>query len=75
MKFTVLVYSRPDYSRCWASGIMSVAQTQPVRPVTHTFSYYAQYSAHESSLVPWTEHNILTTFNDYLLYKRTVRQD
>ena len=43
-----------------ASGIMSVAQTQSVRPVTHTFSYYAQYSAHESSLVPWTEHNILT---------------
>ena len=35
-----------------ASGIMSVAQTQPVRPVTHTFSYYAQYSAHESLLVP-----------------------
>jgi len=35
-----------------ASGIMSVTQTQPVRPVTHTFSYYAQYSAHESSLVP-----------------------
>ena len=33
-----------------ASGIMSVAQTQPVRPVTHTFSYYAQYSAHESLL-------------------------
>jgi len=31
---------------------MFVAQTQPVRPVTHTFSYYAQYSAHESSLVP-----------------------
>ena len=45
-----------------AAGLwhMSVAQTQPVRPVTHTFSYYAQYSAHESSLVPWTEHNILT---------------
>jgi len=38
----------------------SVAWTQPVRPVSHTFSYYAQYSAHESSLVPWTEPNILT---------------
>jgi len=24
----------------------SVAWTQPVRPVTHTFIYYAQYSAH-----------------------------
>jgi len=35
-----------------ASGIMSVAQTRPVRPVTHTFSYYAQYSAYESLLVP-----------------------
>jgi len=34
-----------------ASG-MFVAQTQPVRPVTHTFSYYAQYSTHKSSLVP-----------------------
>jgi len=43
-----------------ASGIMSVAQTQPVRPVSHTFSYYAQYGTHESSLVPWTEHNILS---------------
>jgi len=29
-----------------ASGIMFVAQTQPVQPVPHTFSYYAQYSAH-----------------------------
>jgi len=28
-----------------ASGIMSVAWAQPVRLVTHTFSYYAQYSA------------------------------
>jgi len=28
--------------------------------VNHTFSHYAQYSARESSLVPWTEHNILT---------------
>jgi len=28
--------------------------------VTHTFSYYAQYSAHESLLVPWTEHNFQT---------------
>ena len=46
-----------------ASGIMFVAQTQPVRLLvsfSHTFSYYAQYSAYESSLVPWTEHNILT---------------
>ena len=61
MKFTVLVYSRPDLLQpLQASGIMSVTQTQPVRPVTHTFSYYAQYSAHESSLVPWTEHNIPT---------------
>jgi len=24
----------------------SLARTQPVRPVSHTFSYYAQYSAH-----------------------------
>jgi len=38
----------------------SLASTQPVRPVSHTFSYYAQYSAHESLLVPWSEHNILT---------------
>ena len=28
--------------------------------VNHTFSHYTQYSARESSLVPWTEHNILT---------------
>jgi len=28
--------------------------------VNHTFSHYAQYSARESSLVPWTEHSILT---------------
>jgi len=35
-----------------ASGIMSIARTQLVRPVTHTFSYYAEYYAHESSLVP-----------------------
>jgi len=30
----------------------SLASTQPVRSVSHTFSYYAQYSAHESLLVP-----------------------
>jgi len=35
-----------------ASGILSVARTHPVQPVTHTVSYYAQYSTHESSLVP-----------------------
>ena len=40
------------------SYIMSVWHQMSV--AQYTFSHYAQYSARESSLVPWTEHNILT---------------
>jgi len=56
MKLTVLVYSRSDLRRCsrilWASGI-KVRSANTVGTVNHTFSHYAQYSARESSLVPW----------------------
>ena len=34
----------PWLLRLWLQT--SLARTQPVRPVSHTFSYYAQYSAH-----------------------------
>ena len=58
MKFTVLVYS-------WitaAAGLWHNGRSINTAGAAgnSTFSYYAQYSAHESSLVPWTEHNILT---------------
>jgi len=42
MKLAVLVYLRQDLQPLQAF----LAWSQPVRPVSHTFSYYAQYSAH-----------------------------
>jgi len=41
MKLAVLVYLWQDYS---AAGLFSVNTAG--RPVSHTFSYYAQYSTH-----------------------------